>query len=153
MAWSSLVKASFLVPDFAASIRSSATYGDSGTEPSFCRTVFLAIDTAGDQMVAFSTLPGSFFRFTFLPPRTSSAQSSDCSKNLGESNITSAIPSSRASAGFSIRFCFRGFSIITFRAFLIPIRFGSKYAPPQPGINPRNTSGSAIAGAAWFTVR
>ena len=52
-----------------------------------------------------------------------------------------------------MRFCFKGFSITTLSAFLIPIKFGSKYAPPQPGSNPRNTSGSAMAGAAELTVR
>ncbi len=35
----------------------------------------------------------------------------------------------------------------------MPMRFGSRYAPPQPGMMPRKTSGSAIAAAEASTVR
>ncbi len=52
-----------------------------------------------------------------------------------------------------MRFCFRGLLMTTSRAFSMPMRFGSRYAPPQPGMIPRNTSGRAIAAAEASTVR
>ena len=46
-----------------------------------------------------------------------------------------------------------GFSTITVTALSSPAMRGSSAVPPQPGISPRNTSGSASAGAPVDTVR
>ena len=153
MASSSLLKASSLEPLFASAIRSSALYGESGTLPSFSSTIDRAIDTAGPQIVAFSMAFGSCLRLTFMPFITLSAQARESSRYLGESNMASAMPSSKASSGVRTRFCLSGFSIMTLRAFLIPIKLGSRYAPPQPGMSPMKTSGNATAGAVLLIVR
>ena len=69
----------------------------------------------------------------------------------GEDRVDDAVVN--ACCGFSIRFCLSGFEMTTSSAFSMPMRFGSRYAPPQPGMMPRKTSGSAIAAAEASTVR
>ena len=52
-----------------------------------------------------------------------------------------------------MRFWFIAFSMMTVTALSGPIRFGSSWLPPHPGIRPRNTSGSARAGTPEEIVR
>ena len=117
---------------------------------SMLRAILMAIG----HLVRRSILPGSFLRCTLtLPPSTPSAQRSELSRKVAAGKIASMMPRSNACWGFSIRFCFSGLEMTTSRAFSMPIRFGSRYAPPQPGMMPRKTSGSAIAAAEASTVR
>ena len=140
--------------DLAALSRSSALYGDFGTVPMRLSSILRAMPIAASHLTMRSTLPGTFGRLTSTAPvSTLSAHFSESSRKLAESKIASAIPRSNTSWGFSIRFCLSGFSMTTLRAFSMPIRFGRMVAPPQPGMRPRNTSGSANAAALRSMVR
>ena len=116
--------------------------------------VFSAMPTATSHLTARSSLPGSFLRLTLIePPSTPSAHFSESSRKVAGPNIASAMPSSNAWGPFSIRLFFSGLEIITSRAFSMPIRLGRIQAPPQPGMRPRKTSGSANAGVEESIVR
>jgi hypothetical protein len=142
------------VPLFAAFMRPSAAYGDCGMDPMRLFSIFVAMPIAASHFTRRSTLPGSFCRFTLMRPETtSSVQRIESSRKLTDGKIASAMPSSNASWPLSVRFCFSGFSMTTLRAFSMPMRLGRIVAPPQPGMRPRNTSGSASAGAEASTVR
>lgn len=52
-----------------------------------------------------------------------------------------------------MRLFLSGFEMMTSSAFSMPMRFGSSHAPPQPGMIPRKTSGSAKAGTDESIVR
>ena len=113
-----------------------------------------AILIAAGHFVARSMRPGVFERSTFSSPvSTRSAQASESSRNDAGLKIASKMPRSNACCGLSVRFCFSGFEMITSSAFSMPIRFGNRYAPPQPGTMPRKTSGSAMAAAEESIVR
>ena len=88
-----------------------------------------------------------------LPVTTDAAHVKDCSRKSAGSKIASAMPSSKACLALSMRFWFIAFSTMTVTALSAPIRFGSSWLPPQPGIKPRNTSGNAMAGTPADSVR
>jgi hypothetical protein len=135
-------------------MRSSATYGDFAVVPILPSMLLRAIPMATSHFAIFSSFPGAFGRFTrTVPPSTPSAHFSESSRKFTGANITSAMPRPSASSAFSVRLFFSGFSTITRSAFSMPIRFGSRYAPPHAGTMPRNTSGSAMAGAEASRVR
>lgn len=93
-------------------------------------------------------------RVTVTSPRTTpAAHSSDRSRKSAGSSSTSAMPISAACFGLSILFCISGFWMITCVAAGMPIRFGSSCVPPQPGMRPSETSGSARAAAPADSVR
>ncbi len=86
-----------------------------------------AIPIARSHLASRSSFPGLFGRFTVtLPPSTPSAQRRESSRNVAAGNFASAMPNSNAWSADSIRFCLSGFSMMTFRAFSIPMRFGSR---------------------------
>ena len=87
------------------------------------------------------------------PRTTEVAQASDCSRKSAGSNIASAMPSLKACGPLSMRFWFIAFSTMTVTALSGPIRLGSSWLPPQPGMSPRNTSGRASAGTPEEIVR
>jgi hypothetical protein len=122
--------------------------------PIRCSSDFRAIPMATSHFAMRSRRPGAFGRLTSIAPEmTPSAQRIDCSRNEAEGKDASAMPSSMTSAAFSVRLFLSGFSMTTLRAFSMPMRFGSSHAPPQPGMIPRKTSGSATAGTDSSTVR
>ena len=109
---------------------------------------------AASHFTVRSILPGAFLRLTFVAPvMTPSAQRIESSRKVAGPNMTSAMPSSKASAGLRVRLFLSGFSTTTLRAFSMPMRLGSSQAPPQPGMMPRKTSGRARAAALESSVR
>ena len=89
-------------------------------------SILRAMPMATSHFTRRSILPGWFGRVTVVvPAMTPSAQRMESSRNAAGPNITSAMPSSSASAPLRVRF-FSGFSITTLRAFSMPIRLGSR---------------------------
>ena len=67
------------------------------------------------------------------------------SRKSDGSKTASTTPSFRASFAFIMVLLFRAFNTITCTARSGPISLGKIVAPPHPGINPRNTSGSPVS--------
>ena len=111
-------------------------------------SVFWAMPIATSHLTARSILPGSFGRLTLM--RAGEHAVRPLQRILEEvgrggrsrRRCRGRRPAGRSASGSASA----GSRRSTLSALSMPMRFGSRYAPPQPGMMPRNTSGSANAG-------
>ena len=128
--------------------RSSARYGDFGTVPIFDSSDLRAIaDRRRPTSRRARACPARSAATTLIAPAmTPSAQRDRRPRGTSPRGRARRRCRGRGpAAAFSVRLFLSGFSTMTLSAFSMPIRFGSSSAPPQPGMMPRNTSGSAMA--------
>ncbi len=117
-----------------------ARSGAGAAPPVFCIVKTRALSHAAFH--AASSLLTSGRSTFFSPLMTAAANASESSRNVTGASSSSATPSLNAWAPVAILLLLSGFVMMSCSAFSTPMRFGSKYVPPQPGTRPRKHSGS-----------